>query len=33
MTGHSEHVPRARFYNDGGDNMIISIGGNDRTII
>jgi len=33
LTGHSEHVPRARFYDDNGDNMIISIGGNDRTII
>lgn len=34
MTGHSEHIPRARFYNkDDLDTYIISIGGNDRTII
>jgi len=33
LTGHSEHVPKTRFYDDNGDNMIISIGGNDRTII
>jgi len=31
MTGHSEHVPRARFYNREGGRYIISCGGNDRT--
>lgn len=31
LTGHSEHVPRARFYEaDELDNYIISAGGNDR---
>jgi len=34
MTGHSEHVPRVRFYNsDDMDNYIISSGGMDRTYI
>lgn len=34
MTGHSEHVPRVRFYNsDTLDNYIISSGGMDRTYI
>lgn len=34
MTGHSEHVPRARFYNkDDECTYIISAGGNDRTYI
>ena len=33
LTGHSEHVPRTRFYNQGDDRYIISAGGNDRTYI
>ena len=33
MTGHSEHVPRARFYNETAGNYVISCGGNDRTYI
>jgi len=34
MTGHSEHVPRVRFYNsDNMENYIISAGGMDRTYI
>ena len=33
MTGHSEHVPRARFWNAGEERFIISAGGNDRTYI
>jgi len=34
MTGHSEHVPRVRFYDaDEIDNYIISSGGNDRCYI
>ena len=35
MTGHSEHVPRARFWNNDNevDQYIISAGGNDRTYI
>ena len=34
MTGHSEHVPRVRFYEeDEIDNYIISAGGNDRCYI
>lgn len=34
MTGHSEHVPRVRFYNgDEECNYFISAGGNDRTFI
>jgi len=34
LTGHSEHVPRARFYNkDEDETYIVSIGGMDRTII
>jgi WD40 repeat protein len=34
LTGHSEHIPRARFYNkDENEKYIISIGGMDRTII
>jgi len=31
LTGHSEHVPRVRFYNKEGGAYIISSGGNDRT--
>ena len=34
MTGHSEHIPRVRFYNsDEVDTYIISAGGNDKTYI
>ena len=34
MTGHSEHVPRVRFYNsDDVDRFMISAGGMDRTYI
>ena len=34
MTGHSEHVPRVRFYNsDKNERYIISAGGNDRSYI
>jgi len=34
MTGHSEHIPRVRFYNqDEQDTYIISAGGNDKTYI
>lgn len=34
MTGHSEHIPRVRFYNqDATDTYIISGGGNDKTYI
>lgn len=34
LTGHSEHVPRVRFYNnDPEDKFLISAGGNDRTYI
>jgi len=33
MTGHSEHVPRVRFYNEGDGLYLISGGGNDRTYI
>jgi len=33
MTGHSEHVPRVRFYNSGDEQYLISGGGNDRTYI
>ena len=34
MTGHSEHVPRVRFYNsDDVDRYMISAGGMDRTYI
>jgi len=33
MTGHSEHVPRVRFYETEDDTFIISAGGNDRTFI
>jgi len=34
MTGHSEHVPRVRFYNsDDIDRFMISAGGMDRTYI
>ena len=34
MTGHSEHVPRVRFYDeDEIDTYIISAGGNDRCYI
>jgi len=33
-TGHSEHVPRVRFYEkDELENYIISAGGNDRSYI
>ena len=34
LTGHSEHVPRVRFYNsDANEKYLISAGGNDRTYI
>jgi len=33
LTGHSEHVPRVRFYNSGEEKYMISGGGNDRTYI
>jgi hypothetical protein len=34
MTGHSEHVPRVRFYNNDEEySYILSAGGNDRTFI
>ena len=33
MTGHSEHVSRVRFYNQGDQPYLISAGGNDRTYI
>lgn len=33
LTGHSEHVPRARFYENKNETYIISGGGNDRTYI
>lgn len=34
LTGHSEHVPRVRFYNtDEVDRFMISAGGMDRTYI
>ena len=34
LTGHSEHVPRVRFYNsDQNEKYLISAGGNDRTYI
>lgn len=34
LTGHSEHIPRARFYNkDENETYLISIGGMDRTVI
>lgn len=35
LTGHSEHVPRVRFWNDDpdGTRWLVSAGGNDRTYI
>ena len=33
MTGHSEHVPRTRWWNAGEDRFILSAGGMDRTYI
>jgi len=33
LTGHSEHVPRARFWNHGDSTYFVSLGGMDRTII
>lgn len=34
LTGHSEHVPRVRFWNKDEENQyIVSAGGNDRTYI
>ena len=33
LTGHSEHVVRARFWNEGDLQYIISAGGNDRSYI
>jgi len=33
LTGHSEHIPRVRFWNNAESPMIISAGGNDRCYI